>query len=254
MLVHGLTHPGNSRGHNEDFMLWDLDVGFACVADGMGGHLAGEVASRVASEAALGFIARSASSHDFTWPFGVNPRLSINANRLMTAVKLANRRVHRHAEEAADYTGMGTTLSIVLEAGPSLAIASVGDSRVYALREGRLDRLTEDDSWASMLARQAGVSVEKARQHPMRNVLTSVVGAKPDLDVEVIEIETGDFTLLLSSDGLHGVLDDERIAEILRATPEPARATQALVEAALAEADSHDNITAVVVTLGANPA
>lgn len=248
MRVHGLSHPGNSRANNEDFMLWDTSVGFACVADGMGGHQAGEVASRVASEAALGFIARSAAGHDFTWPFGVNPRVSMTANRLMTAIKLANRRVHRHAEQAADYVGMGTTLSIVLQTGPSLALASVGDSRVYAFRNDQLDLLTEDDSWAAMLAKQVGVTPDKARQHPMRNVLTSVVGAKPDLDVEVIEMEAGDCTLLLSSDGLHGALDDERIAHILRTTPDPAGAAAALIDAALAADSSHDNITAVVVT------
>ena len=248
MLVHGLSHPGNSRGTNEDFMLWDTSAGFVCVADGMGGHQAGEVASRVASEAALSFIARSSANHDFTWPFGVNPRFSLTANRLMTAVKLANRRVHRHAEEAADYTGMGTTLSVVLQTGPSLAIASIGDSRVYALRGERLDLLTEDDSWASMLSKQAGVAPEHARQHPMRNVLTSVVGAKPDLEVEVVELESSDASLLISSDGLHGVLADERIAEVMLRESDPARAVAALVEAALAEADSHDNITAVIVT------
>jgi protein phosphatase len=250
MLVHGLSHPGNSRTNNEDFMLWDTSVGFVSVADGMGGHQAGEVASRVASEAALGFIGRSAAGHDFTWPFGVNPRVSMTANRLMTAMRLANRRVHRHAEEAADYVGMGTTLSIVVQTGPSVAVASVGDSRVYAFRNDRLDLLTEDDSWASMLAKQAGVTPEKARQHPMRHVLTSVVGAKPDLDVEVIEMEAGDYPLLLSSDGLHGVLDDDQIARILRETPDPASAAAALIEAALAADGSHDNITAVIVTFG----
>lgn len=249
MRVHGLSHPGNSRTNNEDFMLWDTSVGFVSVADGMGGHQAGEVASRVASEAALGFIARSAAGHDFTWPFGVNPRVSMTANRLMTAMRLANRRVHRHAEEAADYVGMGTTLSVVLQTGPSVAVASVGDSRVYAFRNNRLDLLTEDDSWASMLAKQAGVLPEKARQHPMRNVLTSVVGAKPDLDVEVVEMEaTGDYSLLLSSDGLHGVLDDEQIGEILRTSLAPDAAVAALIEAALAAEGSNDNITAVVVT------
>ncbi len=248
MLVHGLSHSGNSRTNNEDFMLWDTSVGFVSVADGMGGHQAGEVASRVASEAALGFIARSAAGNDFTWPFGVNPRVSLTANRLMTAIKLANRRVHRHAEEATDYVGMGTTLSIVLQTGPALAVASVGDSRVYAFRNDRLDLLTEDDSWASMLAKQAGVTPEKARQHPMRNVLTSVVGAKPELDVDVTEMEAGDYTLLLCSDGLHGALDDERIADILRATADPADAANALVAAALTADGSNDNITAVIVT------
>lgn len=251
MNVHGVSDAGNSRGNNEDFMLWDDSVGFFSVADGMGGHLAGEVASRVASEAALAFITRSASSHDFTWPFGVNPRMSLTANRLVTAIRLANRRVFKKAEEAPDYTGMGTTLSIVLRQGPLLAIGSVGDSRVYVLRDARLELLTEDDSWAAMLSKQAGVSPETARQHPMRDVLTSVVGAKPDLDVEVTEVDGGNLTLLLCTDGLHGVLSEEAITGILRRDTDPRVASESLVRAALAAADSHDNITAVVAHLTA---
>lgn len=247
MLVHGISHAGKTRANNEDFMLWDTSVGFACVADGMGGHQAGEVAARVACEAALGFIARSAASHDFTWPFGVDPRVSLTANRLITAVKLANRRVYKLAEGAADYTGMGTTLSIVLQQGPAVAVASVGDSRVYAFRGDRLDLLTEDDSWEVMLTRQAGVDPASARQHPMRNVLTSVVGASPELTLEVEEHPAGGVTLLLCSDGLHGALSQDEMLAILRATPDVASAADALVQAAVAAEGSHDNVTAVLV-------
>src|SRR6187549_892469 len=110
MEAFGLTHAGNVRASNEDFMVWDETLGFAAVADGMGGNQAGEVASRLAVESVRQFLHKSAVSTDFTWPFGVNPNKSINANRLMTAMKIANRRVYKQSEDAADYVGMGTTM------------------------------------------------------------------------------------------------------------------------------------------------
>src|SRR6266498_2268866 len=108
LTVSSRTHPGSVRTVNEDVSLWDPDLGLIAVADGMGGHNAGEIASRMALDALHSFVKQSAAD-DITWPFGVDPALSFAANRLRTAVKIANVRVHRAAEEHADYTGMGTT-------------------------------------------------------------------------------------------------------------------------------------------------
>src|SRR5260370_5178131 len=128
LSVHTVTHPGNVRDINEDAVLWDQTVGLIAVADGMGGHNAGEVASKMALETIRGFLHKSAVSDDFTWPFGVNPGISLAANRLLTAMKIANRRVLRASEERTEYIGMGTTVVAGLVEGQRLTFSSVGDS------------------------------------------------------------------------------------------------------------------------------
>jgi protein phosphatase len=250
MNVHGVSHPGNTRPINEDAMTWDLDLGFVAVADGMGGHQAGEVASSLALDVILNFMRKSAATDDYTWPFGVNPRVSLTANRLGTALKLGNRRVFKRSEEVPDYLGMGTTVVALVVEGSRVTFASVGDSRIYAYKEGALQQLTRDDSWVVMLSKEPGMTPEMLRSHPMRNVLTSVVGARPELDVEPAEIDLSEATLLLCTDGLHGVVPDDVIADVLDHEPNLQRATDALVQTAL-ERDSKDNITAVLVRLDA---
>jgi PPM family protein phosphatase len=250
MEVHGLSHPGNVRASNEDAMTWDLDLGFVAVADGMGGHQAGEVASSLALDAILSFIRKSAATNDFTWPFGVNPRLSLTANRLGTAIKIGNRRVFKRSEEVPDYVGMGTTVVALVADGSRVTFASVGDSRIYAFKEGTLRQLTRDDSWVVMLAEEQGVTPETLRTHPMRNVLTNVVGARPELEIQAAEIDLEHETLLLCSDGLHTSLSSEEITEVLVAESDLQRAAKALIRNAL-ERDGKDNITAVLVRLSA---
>ena len=145
------THPGSVRAINEDFALWDPDLGLIVVADGMGGHNAGEVASRLAVDTLQTFLKQSAAADKITWPFGVDRRLSFEANRLSTAVKVANSRVRRAADERADYAGMGTTLVAAVVAGSRATYTGVGDSRIYAWRGDELQQLTADDSWIGML-------------------------------------------------------------------------------------------------------
>lgn len=248
MTVTGASHIGHVRKTNEDAMLWAPEIGFAAVADGMGGHQAGEVASQLALDTVHVFLRKSATTSDFTWPFGINPARSLNANRLMTAFKIANRRVFKRSEEMSEYV-MGTTLVAVLVEGNQVTYASVGDSRIYALDGGVLRPLTVDDSWRVLLAREPGITEEALRTHPMRNVLTNVIGAKPDLELEVHEMPWNGETLLLSSDGLHNPLSPETMAEILCMRADPRDAAEALVRAAL-DRDGKDNITAVVVRPG----
>ena len=248
MTAAGSTHIGHVRKSNEDAMIWDPEIGFAAVADGMGGHQAGDVASQLALETVHVFLRKSATNSDFTWPFGINPSRSLNANRLMTAFKIANRRVFRRSEEMSEYV-MGTTLVAVLVEGHQVAYASVGDSRIYALGGGALRPLTVDDSWRVLLAREPGITEEALRSHPMRNVLTNVIGAKPDLELEVHEMTWTGERLLLSSDGLHTALTPEAMAHILCTHRDAAEAADVLVRAAL-DRDGKDNITAVIVEPG----
>lgn len=242
----GLTHIGNVRTSNEDAMIWDEAIGFAAVADGMGGREAGEVASRLALEALHHFLGKSATTTDFTWPFGINPAKSLTANRLMTALKIANRRVFKRSEEAPDYVGMGTTIVAVVVEDDRVTFASVGDSRIYMLSDGTARQLTVDDSWLVLLSKEPGITAEALSTHPMRNVLTNVLGAKPDIDVEVQETVFRGETLLLSSDGLHNSVPPQFMASAVAARPELRGAAEELVRAAL-ERDGKDNITALLV-------
>ena len=130
--AHGVTHAGRVRKVNEDSLLTEPGLGLFVVADGMGGHNAGEVASKLAVEAIRGFLERSRNGEDFTWPYGLNPSLSFLANRLMTATKLANRRVVKAGESRDEYTGLGTTVVVALIEDGQLAYTGVGDSRIYS--------------------------------------------------------------------------------------------------------------------------
>jgi serine/threonine protein phosphatase PrpC len=243
LTVYSRTHPGSVRPINEDVALWDPDLGLLVVADGMGGHNAGEVASRMAVDAVRSFLKQSAVGEDITWPFGLDPTLSLAGNRLKTAVRMANTRVHRASEERADYTGMGTTIVAALVEGSHVTYAGVGDSRIYAWRGAELRQLTADDSWIVMLQRESGLGPSAFTKHPMRHVLTSVIGARPELDVRVQELSLTDGqTLVLCTDGLHGALPDYVIASTLRDQPDLERAAETLVETAVVR-DGSDNVT-----------
>ena len=237
------THPGNVRAINEDAWLWEPDIATIAVADGMGGHNAGEVASQMALDTIKAFLTKSAVTDDFTWPFGFSPTMSFAANRLMTAIKVANRRVFRASEERSEYTGMGTTVVAAIVDDGRLTFTGVGDSRIYSFTADTLTQITKDDSWVVMLMKESGLDASAFEKHPMRHVLTSVVGARPELDVTVEEIDLVDGqTLLFCSDGLLGGMSDHDIAGVLRSEPELERAAETLVTLGV-ERDGKDNVT-----------
>lgn len=246
MDIFGLTHTGNVRASNEDAMVWDESLGFAAVADGMGGHQAGEIASHLALESLHHFLRKSAHSTDFTWPFGINPAWSLTANRLMTGIKIANRRVYKQSEDRADYVGMGTTIVAALVEPGQVTYAGVGDSRLFLLSNGTLRQLTEDDSWMVVLAKEPGITPETLRTHPMRHVLTNVVGARPDITFEVREQALAGDMLLLTTDGLHNALSPDDIVSVVTGAPDVREAASGLIQAALAR-DGKDNLTALLV-------
>lgn len=228
-VAHGVTHTGR-RPTNEDAFLAADDLGLFVVADGMGGHNAGEVASGLAVET----IHRVVAS-DRRAPIDV----------LGTAVRTANDQVLRAAAQQQDHAGMGTTVVAALLGEESLVYAGVGDSRVYLMRGRELRQLTQDDTWVSHVL--PGNSEEATREHPMRHVLTKVVGLQPDLDVPVgqVALDAGD-VILLCSDGLHGTLGSGNIAAALGSGRAPKEAAEYLVAAALASGAT-DNVTAIVV-------
>jgi protein phosphatase len=244
--AHGASHPGNVRKINEDSWRIEADLGVFLVADGMGGHNAGEVASEMAVETILSFLRRTYEGDDVTWPYGIDPRMSFEANRIMTAIRLGNRRVFKAAESRDEFTGMGTTVVAALIDGDRLVFAGVGDSRLYALTGGTLVQLTTDDSWVATL-RKGDPSADLAAKHPMRHVLTNVVGARELVDLEVLERQLADGdVLLLCSDGLHGELDEATVAAVLGEGADAKATAEKLVQLTL-EGRAPDNVTALVV-------
>jgi protein phosphatase len=250
MRAAGFSDVGRVRTTNEDTFVVDPTLRLFAVADGMGGHGAGEVASGLAIEALTGFVSRSSSDTDFSWPYGLDGTLSFDGNRLKTAIHLANRRVFRAAESNDDYSGMGTTLVGMLVNGSHVIVGHVGDSRLYLLRGGAIEQKTEDDSWvATILARDPAAKGVDLSKHPMRNVLTSAIGARDQVEVHIAEIPvTAGDTLLLCSDGLHGSLGPQALQSILDEEPDVQAAAQRLVISAL-DAGSRDNVTALVVRI-----
>lgn len=236
------------RKMNQDHLGWWPELGLFVVADGMGGHAAGEVASQLAVEAIRQFIAESANGGDITWPFGIEVAHSMDINRLTTAVRLANRKVFDEGSRHAELSGMGTTVVAALVTGDRLTLASVGDSRIYRLRDGSLEQLTKDDTWlASVLGAKEAEGADP--MHPLRHVLTSVVGTKDDVKPGAREeqLVVGD-TFVLCSDGVHGRLDSVAITEVLKgAASAPDQATR-LVDEALTRGSS-DNATALVIAI-----
>ena len=167
------SDPGLRRSSNEDSYCTRPDLGLFVVADGMGGHVAGEVASRVAVEAIEIFIQETAGADkNRTWPFPFEPALSLEANRLKAAFRLANRRIASAIADSNDLRGMATTASALLTGPEGACVAHVGDSRVYVLHEGHLDQITNDHSWVEEQVR-AGTMMQQAMQAPAIGGLVS---------------------------------------------------------------------------------
>jgi protein phosphatase len=260
LQAYGLTDKGRVRSTNEDCFAIQEELGLCVVADGMGGHNAGEIAARLAVDAVVdcvrersnGLSLRPASgqagecSND-TWPFGFDPSLSADGNLLRTAIHLAGVQIREAAISSYGCAGMGTTIVAARVAGARLSVAHVGDSRLYLVAGRTLRQVTQDDSWmASMLAQDPGADPLLLEHHPMRNALTNVVGATSRTEVHVAEQAlTGGELLLLSTDGVHGVLDASRIEQLMVEEETPRAIAHAIIGSALTRG-SRDNCTAVV--------
>jgi serine/threonine protein phosphatase PrpC len=230
LASHGVTHPGR-RPTNEDAMLIDSARGLFIVADGMGGHNAGEVASDLAVKTIGKFLG----------DIGTDGRTYLDR-----AVKAANEEILATAAGQSDYAGMGTTVVAVLLANEHAFFANVGDSRAYVWRSGDLTRLTRDDSWLSAAMEGAGEPTG-IEHHPMKHVLTKVVGLRPELQPSVAEFEfhTGD-VLLLCTDGVHGAVADTALRDLLGSGKPVDEIADRVVGLAISRGAT-DNVTAVVV-------
>jgi PPM family protein phosphatase len=246
------SDPGLRRTSNEDSFCSRPDIGLFVVADGMGGHVAGEVASRIAVEAIEAFSQETAGADkNRTWPFPFDPEVSLEANRLRAAFRLANRRIAARIADSQDLRGMATTASAILFGPKRACVAHVGDSRVYVLRGGELSQITHDHSWVEEQVRAGTLTPSAARQHPWRNVVTRALsgGEDPEVDVTEIAPAEGD-RYLLCSDGLFSVLADDRIRELLGLAGSLEQVCEELVKAANA-GGGPDNITTLVLQIDA---
>ncbi len=225
-----LTDVGRVRSHNEDAVLADPPL-FA-VADGLGGHEAGEIASQIAIETLRDHAPRKP-----------------DANALGRAVRAANREVIRAAQEGVGRSGMGTTITAAIVDGTDVVVAQVGDSRAYLMRGGALTRITEDHSMVADLIRSGQLTEAESRVHPNRSVITRALGTDPNMYADTFEVdaEPGD-RILLCSDGLTGMLTDDAILGLLQRHRDPAIAARALIDAAN-EAGGVDNISVVIVDI-----
>ncbi len=243
----GLTDVGRKRKHNEDAYLLDAERGLFVVADGMGGHAAGEVASRLTVESIQEFISGTEDDHDNTWPFGYNNRYSVDGNRLSTAVERANEKVMRAVVNRPELKGMGTTVVAALFDEKRATLVHVGDSRAYLMRESELRRLTDDHSWVQEQVNAGILSEEEARSHPLKNVVTRALGGGTHVAVDLIEIPVGGGDrFLLCSDGLTGMVSDEEITSALSSQRSLEEIVRGLIDLAN-ERGGVDNITAIVV-------
>jgi protein phosphatase len=232
------TDCGRVRPNNEDCVATVPEIGLAVLADGMGGHNAGEVASEMA-------VRSTTQSILADWPAGRTPQAASAESVLVAAIEGANDEILRAASSQRRYQGMGTTVVAVLWHGARVSIAHVGDSRAYRLRDGQLALLTRDHTSVRERFEKGLMTLEQTRTAPNRNVLTRAVGIEPEVEVEVgtHDVLPRD-VYLLCSDGVHDMLSDRSIEQILGEGPAPA-AAEALLRAANA-AGGLDNASAIV--------
>ena len=218
----GFSEIGKSHAQNEDRYLRNEKEGLFLIADGMGGHVAGETASQFAVDCIADFVVRS-KSQKVEWPPVPQKDLTPEQRRLLAAVTLANRRITGLSGDSSVLRKMGTTLVGALIEGEHLAIVNVGDSRVYRIRAGQIAQITADHSFVGEQQKSGLISREEARVHPQRNLLTSALGLgeNPQVDLYLSDLAPGDL-YLLCSDGLHAALSDEEILAITLSIPDRA--------------------------------
>lgn len=244
----GKTDQGKTRTNNEDAFLTNDHLGLYAVADGIGGHEGGEVASRLAMEALSSILREQFAGSRSGAAFDDSPDTDQYITSLRGAVAFANTTIHQAAAQAPALTGMGTTVTAVLLRPRTSVFAHVGDSRAYLFRYGTLRQLTDDHSLVAEQMRAGLITPEQARMSPYRHVITRSVGIHPEvhMDLGMFEVEKND-VLLLCTDGLTEMVKDDDIARILGSETPPASA-----ESLIRRANDNggvDNITVVVVKI-----
>jgi serine/threonine protein phosphatase PrpC len=241
------TDVGMKRTHNEDYFALIEDEQLFMVADGMGGHASGEVASKLAAEV-IGEFYRHSKDQDATWPYRYDHNLSYVENRMVAGIRLANAKIHESASKNPQLRGMGTTIVAFIIKGDTAFVAHVGDSRCYRVRNGAISLLTRDHSLLEDYKEaRPDMTDEEARNFPHKNVITRALGMRDNVVVDIsrVDLQSGD-RYVLCSDGLSGMLEDDRIHDITQRHEDLEKAVAELIENANG-AGGTDNITAMVV-------
>jgi serine/threonine protein phosphatase PrpC len=236
----GLTHPGRVRAENEDCVVTRSELGLAVLADGMGGHQAGEVASRMAVDLIAAYLAQAG--------LATAQKTADRSTDIADAIRKANAAIYEAAQTRPDYKGMGSTVVVVVFSGDKLCIGHVGDSRLYRLRAGTIEQLTKDHSVVQELVNRGLFTPEEARQSLAKNLVTRALGVDPTIEAETAAASVQpDDLYLLCSDGLTDVVTDEQITEILRRDGNDLDTAARLLIDRANEQGGPDNISVILV-------
>ena len=242
----GGTDVGCVRKLNEDSLFVDEGLGLFVVADGLGGHAAGEVASQIVVETVARFVGETLEK-DRTWPVEYDPALSYDGNRLKVALLLSDQAIAEDIRRNPERETMGSTVVAGLFHGSKVTLAHVGDSRAYILGPEGIRQVTRDHSWVAEQVANGILTPSEARIHPFRNVITQALGNGGDLDVEVQDLDLSKSErLLLCSDGLSGMIGDKQIWDIVEQSDNLQHAVESLISVAR-DHGGEDNITAILV-------
>lgn len=248
----GSTHVGMKRNHNEDSLLLLPEQKLFIVADGMGGHASGEVASKMAVETVAEFFKETAEDDEITWPYKLNKDKHYEENRLINGVMLANLRIWETATADASKKGMGTTIVTTLFTNDGVYIGHVGDSRIYRINGNKISQVTEDHSLLNDYLKMKQLTPEEIEAFPHKNVIVRALGMKETVKVDTSFLKPDvEDIFLLCSDGLSGMVRD---AEMLRIVLESRDDLEQACNELIAEANKNggtDNISVILVRVQA---
>ncbi len=251
IISNALTDVGRKRDHNEDNFYLHKEANLFIVADGMGGHEAGEVASQMIVEAIRDFFIRTGNDPDATWPYKMYKNKTYEENRLIIAIKEGNKKVNNLSKKKFGENtkhGMGTTVTSLLISDGGAYSAWVGDSRIYRFRDDILEQISEDHSLLNEMIKKNDMTQEEIDNFPHKNVILRAVGLKPEVEVDVKfeKLKDGDI-YLLCSDGLSGEVEDDEMEEILRKHSSDLEEANKQLIAAANKNGGKDNITSALV-------
>ena len=250
LIASGQTNVGRKRAHNEDNLVLVEAENLFVVADGMGGHASGEVASQIAVESISDFFRRSSENDEITWPYKEEKGLRYEENRLVTGIKLSNLRVFETASSDKALKGMGTTLVSALFTEGTAYIGHVGDSRGYRIRDGAIEQVTEDHSLLNDYIKANKLTPEEIEAFPHKNVIVRALGMRDTVRVDISRLnpKTNDI-FLLCSDGLSGMVKDPDMLSIVEAANGDMDAAATALIAAANENGGVDNVTVILIKI-----